>query len=507
MTSPRGGTVNADANEDTPYSDKWWFKQLSKKLDADRARMEDLDRYFNNDPPTYDSLLGMKAIDDPSREVLSDFLRRSRSGFAELVVESVREKMIMRAWRTSLDNDQTGDKDAWGMWKRSGMPVISTDVHQWMLTMGRSYVAVGEKDPETNSPIVTAEDPRQMITYSDPARPQHVLAALKMFTDELLGDDFAVLSLPGRRKVWRRDSSGGMTNVDNTNNVLFGNGDQWKPDNDLSKNTGMDWVNVTPFVNRGGKGEFENQTSILDRINFMVLQRLMIAAVQAFKQRALIGAPLVYPDDYPDTTLRGKTIDYTKMFYSAPDAFWLVPRDSEGNTMEIWESTATDLRPMLDACRDDLMNLSAISKTPLHYLNPDSANQTAEGANLIREGYNARISDRIGRVESPWTRVYGQMSQIMGGTNKSSLDQISPLWESPVQYSLTDKAQATAALYGKVPFPTLMTDIMQFAPEHVDRLVAEREDEMLIMATVEMAAKAAAQPPQPKKESNNVRTS
>jgi Phage portal protein, SPP1 Gp6-like len=485
-----------NGDENTIGSDKWWFKKLSGMLDKERARFECLDRYFKNDPPTYDSLLAMKAADDPSRIVLQDFLKRSRSNFAELVVEAAREKMLIRGFRTSADQDETGDEKAWEMWTRAGMGVISTDVHQWMLSLSRSYVIVGEVDPETEAPLITAEDPRQIIAFTDPARPQHVMAALKMFQDGYDGRDYAYLYLPNRTVVWVRNSGPGMADPTSHGAVVYGNSEQWSLVPEKSNDETGFPCPVTPFVNKNNIGEYETQTSILDRINFMILQRVMIAAVQAFKQRALKGAPLCYPADYPDVALRGTPIDYTTMFYSSPDAFWLLPNDPDGKPVDIWESSPTDLSPILAACKDDLVHLSAITRTPLHYLNPESANQSAEGASLIREGFVSRTEDRMARSSPPWSRVMSLAFLRMGDPERAKLAQIVPMWRQVEQIPLSERAAATSALYGKVPFRTLMSEVMHFDPDQVARIETERMDDQLLNAAL-MAQQAALAPQQP----------
>jgi hypothetical protein len=62
--------------------------------------------------------------------------------------------------------------------------------------MGLAYVIVG-RDPD-GEVLVTAEDPRFVTAITDPANPYKVLAALKLFHDDVADQDVAYLYLPGR---------------------------------------------------------------------------------------------------------------------------------------------------------------------------------------------------------------------------------------------------------------------------------------------------------------------
>lgn len=57
----------------------------------------------------------------------------------------------------------------------------------------------------------------------------------------------------------------------------------------------------------------------LDRINLLVLQRVQIAVLQAFRQRAIKG-------ELPEKDAAGNAIDYNVLFSSDPAALWQLPR-------------------------------------------------------------------------------------------------------------------------------------------------------------------------------------
>src|SRR4029453_13439111 len=128
------------------------------------------------------------------------------------------------------------------------------------------------------------------------------------------------------------------------------------------------------FKNKYGLGEFEIHLDLLDRINKLILDRMVIATMQAFRQRGVKGRPLGYPDDPPQA---GELIDYSQVFTADPAAMWMLPQ-----VAEMWESGVVDLTPILNAVKHDLEHLASVTRTPMHMLSPAGINQSAEGASL-----------------------------------------------------------------------------------------------------------------------------
>jgi hypothetical protein len=205
-----------------------------------------------------------------------------------------------------------------------------------MLAMSLAYVIVG-KDAD-GQVLVTAEDPRLVTAITDPANPYKVLAALKLFHDDVADDDVAYLYLPGRLMVAKKPRKRAPGSAD----VRF-NPAAWSWDLDILNDArrarqrgrvrcdrlaGRDRrrrqrhrraVPVVPFVNEDGMAEFEPFIPQIDRINQQILQRMTIATIQAFKQRAFKGLPKTDPDT-------GEVIDYDSIFVADPGAVWNIPQ-------------------------------------------------------------------------------------------------------------------------------------------------------------------------------------
>lgn len=457
-----------------PGSPGWWIARLSKKLqDRERRnRLSLLNDWFIGEPP-------LPVGAENARDAYKAFQRHARSNFAELVVEAVRERIQPVGVRTSADSDATGDAEAWRIWRRAGLVVESAEVHRTMLALGDAYVIVGPPAEGSTVPVITAEDPRQVATEHDPRQQRRVVAGLKMFRDDVAERDLAYLYLPGRVYVAFREARSSRQTP------LF-SAQAWDWDETRGGEAGQPlpagMMPVVRFRNARGVGEFETHLDLLARINHMILQRMVIATMQAFRQRAIQG-------DLPEHDEQGNPIDYNSIFVADPAALWLIPE-----TAKIWESGQVDLTPILSSVRDDVEHLAAVTRTPMHMLAPGGENQSAEGAALSREGLVFKAEDRIARVEDGWAQVMSLAFRWLGDEARADLDTLDVMFAPAERYSLAERYDAgSKAQVAGVPWRTVMTDVLGFAPSEVDRMASERADDLLLASA--MTALAAAQAP------------
>jgi hypothetical protein len=214
---------------------------------------------------------------------------------------------------------------------------------------------------------------------------------------------------------------------------------------------------------------------------------MVIATMQAFRQRAVKGLPDVYPEDHPRA---GEEIDYDELFVADPGALWQLPL-----TAEMWESGQIDLRPILDAVKDDVLHLAAVTRTPLPMFTPDAVTQSAEGASAAREGHVFKVEDRDERAEERWADVYSIAFEIMGDSERQDVHKISIEWAPAERHSLTEKASASVqAATAGVPWETRQAEIWDFTPDEIARQKSQRADDLLLQQAA-AAAQLAAQTP------------
>ena len=377
--------------------------RLAKVLhdEARLKRLKTLDDWYQGDP----DLPGVPAA---ARAAVREFHEHSCTNWALLIAEAVRERQRVRGIRTSADDDATGDGAAWTLWTRMRMPLVSADVHRLKARFGQAFALVSPPSPdEPGVPVVTAEDPRWCVAEVDPARPWRPRVGLKMLHDPGRGQTRAYLYRPGRVDV-------AYVNTRSKDAARF-SATTWDWDEDATMAfDDPTLMPLVPFEALDGKGEYEQHLKLLRRIDFMVLQQLTIAVLQAFKQRAVKGVPK--KDDH------GNLIDYNDIFTADPGALWLLPA-----TAEMWESGQADLSGILTAVRDYIRHLAAVSRTPMHMLDPSGENQSAEGAALSREGLVFKVEDRNSRDQLGWAQVVSTASRWLG----TPVEDVSIIWAPP----------------------------------------------------------------------------
>jgi len=227
----------------------------------------------------------------------------------------------------------------------------------------------------------------------------------------------------------------------------------------------FDRVPVVRFQNRRGVGEFEPHIDLLGRINHQILQRMVIAALQAFRQRALLGAPLRDKD--------GNLIDYGALLVADPGETWAFPKD-----VTMWESSQVDLTPVLAAVEHDVRHLAAVTQRPMTVFNPESVNQSAEGAALAREALVFVVLDRIARATESWRDVMSLSFLFLKDEVRAERAKIEVMWDDPNRPSLSEKADANSKA-GDLPLDFRLKHIWGVGPDEIDRVeqaVEEQQD-------------------------------
>lgn len=457
----------------TPQSPGWWLARLHKRLADRRGRYQRLDDYLTGEACA--PQLATRA----TREAYARLLRMSGLNMAELVVEAPRERMQVLAFRTSAADDENGDAEAGRIWQANSLDADSSLVHRTSLGLSMSYVMVGGVDPEIGAPLITIEDPREVIVEHDPRRKRKPLAAAKFYRDDVLGVDRAELYLPGL--VFRAHGE------PSAQPSGFNDG-AWSWDSLEPDRLPAGVVPVVAFPNRVNTfgrpmAEFEAHVQLIDRINHQILERLVIQAWQAFRQRAMKGGPTHTVDEETGDQV---PVNYGEVFESSPGSVWKLPADAE-----MWESTPIDLTPVRMAIRDDVQNLAAVTRTPLFYLAPDAANGSAEGASLAREGLVFKTTDKLAAFAESWKRVMSLAFTFAGDQDRAPLQGLQVVWASPERFSLAERYDAAVkAQAAGVPWRTVMSEVLQFKPDQIEQMAAERAADAFLAAALAPAPTA-----------------
>lgn len=311
--------------------------------------------------------------------------------------------------------------------------------------------------------IITADDELSVTVALDPARPwASPRAALKVWRDLDFELDHAY--------VWDGTYRLHLTRpIRDKKNALITRvtGGSWTPDELVE-------VGDVPFVvlrpTSDGRCAFESVTHIIDQIHHIDLNWLTTMNFQAFKQRWTKG-------ELPEEDAAGNKIDWSAVFEAGPGAIWGLPED-----VEMGESGSTDFSPMLNAHKDTVRDLSALSGTPLASLNPSGENQSAEGATFQRESLINRVQSYLNRLQPALELAMVRLINIERPGLLKESDTVTVAFLPPQRVSENERMNALVlAKSADVPWRSRMLEIGGFTQEQVDRMETERLTEQLTM--------------------------
>lgn len=437
-----------DASE--PRSPSAWLLKLGPRLDEQRHRCARLRAYNVGDHP-------LPTGNPKWASTYRALQRMSRSNYVGLVASTVAERMTVTGFRAGGDADAEADRETWSWWQSQQLDADSGLVHGDSLVCSVSYVTVGAPG-EDGRATATAEDPASLIHAVDPQRRRLVTAALKLYTDDWDAGVRAVVYLPDGFAYFRSTIadpskvswSDTAWEVDDTPD----HPDGWR-ENPLGR------VPVVPFVNRPdtrgrGMGEFEDVLDIQDRINKTLLDRMVIAAMQAFRQRWAKGITL--------TDEQGNDVE---PFIPGADLLWAV----EDEKAEFGDFEQAALGPLLEAARSDMRDLAAISRTPPHYLTGELTNVNGETLKAAETGLIAKVRDRQREAGESWESVAALAAAYEGRALPADAEVI---WADPESRSMAEVADAAVKKQAiGVPWRQLMEDL-GYSPPQIDRMESAR---------------------------------
>lgn len=450
-------------------SPEWWLLRLGRRLADETPRFDRLESYWRGNPPLP---MGNRRM----REAYRRLQGMARTNFGALIAEAVLERMKIMGFRAGSDATEDADKEAWRWWQRCSLDADSGLVHRAAIVFSRAYVIVGEDPDEPGQPLVTVEDPRQVIHESAPTNRRKVLAALKTWWDDVENAQLAVLYLPETVHYFRTEgvsADSGLSSAELWSSQRWVADDREYADGVATNPDGV--VPVVPFINRPdmhgeGLGEFEDVLDILDRINTVILDRLVISAMQAYRQRWAKGVSTTDEDG-----------NDTAAFDPGADLLWVV----EDDAAQFGEFSVTDVTPIVKAIESDVQYLSAITRTPPHYVLAGIVNASGDALSVAETGLTSKVGERQLEYGESWEAVYRLVGARQGREIPYDAE---VLWKDPQFRSLTEMASANAQLKAAdVPWRTRMR-LMNMTPGEIERMEAERAQDAMMAALMQPLA-------------------
>lgn len=467
-------------NLDTSTADTpgWWLKQLEAKIQARTPRYRELTRYDIGNHPLPEG-------DERCRTMFQAFQRKARSNYSKLVIEALLERLKIVGFRTGADSTDEADRKAWRIWQANRMDARAPLVHRSMLVNSHAYVMVGKSKDPARGPIITPESPRQVAVETDPLDQLTTLAGAKIYQDKRLDATCAVVGLPDYVWTFIKPSSGTWSVKDKQPNtagvvpfVEFVN----CPQLDHAEN---DQYGTNQYV-RGaighGMSELCGVLDIQDRINDTILNRLVIAKVQAYRQRWVKG---IKTEDE-----NGEPLDLP--FIPGVDMLWAV----EDVDAQFGDFQVTDLGPIMKAVEADIRDLAAISRTPPHYLLNDIVNASGDTLKQAETGLAMKGWERIVTTSDSWERVMA-IAGLYAGYEALTEPDTEVIWRDPETRTRAELADASVKEAAAGVTWRFRMERLGFSPQQIDRMDAERQAEQLMASVTAAQAPPQAQPVPP----------
>lgn len=389
-----------------------WLPVLALRLDNRQQTIARLRSYVNGNAP-------LPEMGQNTKATWLAFQRKSRTNFGGIACQSHANRIRARGVRVGSDDKSPASVAARRISRDNQFPMVLGDAI-WDMLSARTGYLVGGVGPDGRA-LLASERPEQFYAEPDPMRPWRTRAALKVWRDTVAGVDYALAWAPGAMQEFARESWVTFTGRAEDKTVRLVNAGGWQPTGPAEAFTGG--VPVWIFDRRDGMGLIEPHLDVIDRINLGKLQRLSIAAIQAFRQRALKKDPGV---KLPEKDEKGNPIDWNQVFEPAPGALWDLPAG-----IDIWESSPTNLRPLLDGEKADARDFAAVTGTPVSMLQPDSANQSAGGAAATTAQQVDACESDIDRIKLAAAAAMVTALQIEGidlGEETVEVDFENPSW-------------------------------------------------------------------------------
>ncbi len=419
---PYDTALDVDVSTDsTPAvgSPEWYVRRLLVRLRAQRKACAEFDRVYEGTQP-------LAFASRKFAQVFGQRYARLPANFMPLVVDAERERMIVQGFRFG---EATADKSVWRLWQKNQLDAESQLGHEIALAKGTAFTLVA---PGDDGPIITIEDPYEMVVEFAPGNRRVRRAALKSWRDDE-GFLLAYLYLPDGLYKYRSTKA---TREDGSReSVSFR--PYPGPDEAFPAPNPLGVVPVVPLPNRPrrdgtGRSEIAPVMGNQNAINKLRFDMLVASEYVAFPQRWATNIDI--PVD-PDT---GQPIAPWK---PGVDVIWATRRPTPAEVAEygdkvpaptIGQFAQADLAPYITAIEEEVGSMSSISRTPYHYFlgTPTSIPPSGESLKSSEAPLVKKVVAQEVYFGEGWEETMRLALIIAGETSKAKAD-AETIWGDP----------------------------------------------------------------------------
>lgn len=438
-----------DITNSAPGSPRWWLAKGLGAITSKQAWFCKKAEYAFGPQP-------IPSGDWRFVRALKELQDKTETNYVQLVHNATVQRMRVKGFRFG---EPQADEDAKRAWMANSMDAQMEDLLLEASVYGEGYLLVSPPD-ESGQPVITTESPLKAHVFPDPVNPTKSLCGVRVWSDIYEDRVIAVVYLPDSTHVFfgptNQAEMGDIAVVDNYESVL------------VAPNPIGEVALVRIPWRPGGKGEADDVFHVQDRINHTILDRLLISKHQAYPQRWGTGVGLN----------RGKKRKTSASpFNPGTDTLWLVPDPAA----KLGQFEQADIRQLLEAIREDVVDVSTMTQTPAHYLMGKMANVGGDTLIQAESGFVAKVKTRQRTVGWGIERAMKLVFLFLGMKDKAREIDSEVIWADPEVRSraeLADAAVKESQVFSTCPpfAIALVAERLGYEPDQIQTLVEGAEE-------------------------------
>jgi hypothetical protein len=394
-----------------------------------------------------------------------------RNAFADLFKEfaynmcpSVVDALADRLRITGFGKSTAGDL-AWQIWQANKMTQRAGEIHTDAFIVGDAYLLVWPDD--SGAAIISVQTAEETtVHYADEDRTVIDWAAKRWSIGKQIR-----LNLYYSNRIEKYISDDTAGRVFRQYNVP---GEPWPVNNEYGR------VPVFHFGNNArqgtpGRSELKDVIPLQDALNKAVADMLVAMEFVALPQRWATGIEVKRD---PET---GQPISPWR---PSIDAVWSAP-DTD---VRFGQFDPANLTQFLEVQDRFLVAIARVSRTPLHYIMPQSGDfPSGESLKTAETPFLAKVADRMESFGNTWQEVMLFALQIASAP-ATSADEIAVDWRDPAPKSAKEQAETAAIKQGiGVPLPVLLAEL-DYTETEIDDMIQAEQDRQVAATTATLNA-------------------
>lgn len=402
-----------------PGSPDWWLDRLYKKLRDRQPRIKQWNDWYTGAHPAPQGYAD-------AEELFQRLLETVGLNMLAVVSDAPLPRMRISGFKV----DGKTSEDIAEIWQANNFDHGSRLVRQEKHALSESYVMV---DPREGGPLLTPEHPEQCIVEYAPGSNRTRLAGLKVWLDDTtaagplvkafldLGDRVFTYAAPTRVYATSTRSALAMKPA-------------WQLQEEGTGTNSLGEVALVPFPNRARMldaptPEWHRALPSQKRLGKSLLDRMAMQDQGAFK--AMWATGLKIPrDPITKEPVEGFVKAVNRMF---------VNENPDGKYGQL---QAEDIKQMLDAVRDDVIDCALLVPTSADSIMGKLVNVAADGLKLAQSSEVSRTRDRMAEEDDSWEDV-NRLALKAAGKSVPNMNRMTTEWRNPE--FVTDTEQANAA--------------------------------------------------------------